>query len=568
MPLLCVAVKSGRVIIAERLLVAGANTDLTCKSGETALYLSAVLGRFEMVSLLLKHNADPNLACTTSQSVLIGFSRTLTPLHIATINKHEPIVRQLLLAGANPTLQCSLKKMPCEYETLATGLGLFLSHYTKRCIFDEVTSKILTEGSATTHELHQFCSLITSVYDLRVVFSIGGALCSSGALSQEEFGWIMSKALEQTIDDKLFESHRAISFFCLMMRQCFHKRLIRYADYIKWKASASQASLENHEQMSKVKSEIQAMGWQLSIARLTSLHNLDLSKQKDKLEFISVALAFVNSPVFFYTIYDDFVDLASPVELLGATVDSGSIDSFLVSDSSEVTLNFLTMAVLQKANIKPSDFMNMLRGAVKSESNCRWLLDQNYLTFTQQTGSEASLKLQTPAKLSQLLLEMKTIRAQEPSKNEPTENVTSDFASALKAPVDQNVPAPWSSTLESVALEFLDDIDRYLYHLAIQLSNGRLHEFTDIVREIEKDVDENFANNSINEIADVQYSDGSCGQLSPLEYACHMGYTDIVKYLLDRDDVVKSMKRGSYLISAKRRQNLLQEAAKASERSL
>lgn len=62
-------------------------------------------------------------------------------------------------------------------------------------------------------------------------------------------------------------------------------------------------------------------------------------------------------------------------------------------------------------------------------------------------------------------------------------------------------------------------------------------------------------------MAGVQYSDGTSDQLSPLEYACHLGYVDIVKYLLDREDAMKSMRRGSYFINAKRRQKLVDEAA-------
>lgn len=224
--------------------------------------------------------------------------------------------------------------------------------------------KLLSQGLATVHELEHLSSLITTVYDLSVVFCIGNALCESCVLHQEELAIAYAKAFEHTIEGKLIESPRSAGFFSVMLDHCVRNRLITREDYTNCKSKANESLLiqQDFERTTRVKAEVHELRWQLSmnkeripklqaqikhVARAYQFHRCRLICA---FEFIAVARMFVESPVFRYC-FDHGINLASPAELLGATVNYSSVDTFMDSDWNEVVLTCAAVAVLEKAVI-------------------------------------------------------------------------------------------------------------------------------------------------------------------------------------------------------------------------
>ncbi|XP_045135337.1 adhesion G protein-coupled receptor E3-like isoform X3 [Portunus trituberculatus] len=89
-------VKLGQVENVQRLLHAGANTDIRDSLGWTPLHNAANAGQYELVQLLLNHQADPD-----SREPL----QERSPLHLAAYSGYQAIVLLLLDAGASIDLR-------------------------------------------------------------------------------------------------------------------------------------------------------------------------------------------------------------------------------------------------------------------------------------------------------------------------------------------------------------------------------------------------------------------------------------------------------------------------------
>ena len=86
--------------IAKLLLHFGANPNISNRNEVTPLFMAAFDGDLEMVKLLLKHKA-----------VIVG-TPSLSPLLCAIEGGHVSIVRELLDAGANPSIQMDTGETP------------------------------------------------------------------------------------------------------------------------------------------------------------------------------------------------------------------------------------------------------------------------------------------------------------------------------------------------------------------------------------------------------------------------------------------------------------------------
>ena len=89
-----ISAQNGHLPVVELLLAHQADPDLACSSdGATPLFISAQNGHQTVVELLLKAGANPNQSCTRNG---------VTPLLIAAFLGHQTVVELLLKAGANP----------------------------------------------------------------------------------------------------------------------------------------------------------------------------------------------------------------------------------------------------------------------------------------------------------------------------------------------------------------------------------------------------------------------------------------------------------------------------------
>ena len=96
---LMMAVETGNQAKVEALLAAGAEVNVMSGSGRTACWLAALHDKSEVLALLLRHGADPELS-PPARSLDRGSGKT--PLQIAAEMGHQEAVRTLLEAGANP----------------------------------------------------------------------------------------------------------------------------------------------------------------------------------------------------------------------------------------------------------------------------------------------------------------------------------------------------------------------------------------------------------------------------------------------------------------------------------
>lgn len=99
------AVNYGSREIMAALLAKGADTEAVNRDGSTPLMAAAVTGDYKKTELLLDNSANPN-----HQN-----RRGTTALHLAAFNLNRDSVRQLLLAGARPTLTDNDGRTPRDW---------------------------------------------------------------------------------------------------------------------------------------------------------------------------------------------------------------------------------------------------------------------------------------------------------------------------------------------------------------------------------------------------------------------------------------------------------------------
>lgn len=88
-PLLDSRYKQGDASIVELLLRRGANVNVTDATGETVLYKACYMNKLQLATILLQHDADPNITTTEKY-----------PLNAACENNNIEIVKLLLSKGA------------------------------------------------------------------------------------------------------------------------------------------------------------------------------------------------------------------------------------------------------------------------------------------------------------------------------------------------------------------------------------------------------------------------------------------------------------------------------------
>ncbi|XP_069129384.1 mitochondrial disaggregase-like [Argopecten irradians] len=135
------AVRQGNVKEIERLLKSGIDVNKRHELGWTALHVAAINGNLRVVQLLLKAGADPSARDEYTNHITIARERRFNPMHVLMIREQEfseqlhqrayfkdctplhyavliddvGIVKELLHAGADPTLENANGHTPVEY---------------------------------------------------------------------------------------------------------------------------------------------------------------------------------------------------------------------------------------------------------------------------------------------------------------------------------------------------------------------------------------------------------------------------------------------------------------------
>ena len=102
-------IEKGNIDKVKKYLDHGYDLNIKNDSGETPLHLASEKGYKEIVELLLKKGADPNI-----KNVYAG----LSPLYLASVEGHKDIVELLLKYGANPNIKSDSEETPLHWASI------------------------------------------------------------------------------------------------------------------------------------------------------------------------------------------------------------------------------------------------------------------------------------------------------------------------------------------------------------------------------------------------------------------------------------------------------------------
>jgi ankyrin repeat protein len=121
------AATRGHVDVVRALIAGGANVDVVDAQGICALAYCAVKGHAAVAKALLDANARADIAAGANQ---------MTPLHLASSNGHEDVVRVLVADSANATAKATTKKK----SKMALDLARAKGHVRVAALLEEVTT--------------------------------------------------------------------------------------------------------------------------------------------------------------------------------------------------------------------------------------------------------------------------------------------------------------------------------------------------------------------------------------------------------------------------------------------
>ena len=98
----------GKTADAKKLILRGVSVNFQDEGDDSALYWASRSGKTDIVTLLLEHRANLNIATKTGN----------TPLICAAYRNHEVIVRTLVEAGADATIRGNKNKTAAEWAKL------------------------------------------------------------------------------------------------------------------------------------------------------------------------------------------------------------------------------------------------------------------------------------------------------------------------------------------------------------------------------------------------------------------------------------------------------------------
>ncbi|CAK4610904.1 unnamed protein product [Aphanomyces euteiches] len=552
------------VTVAIELILRGANIDKPSQCGYSPLQLACLHNRVEIAHLLLDNHANVN-AVNRMRS-------NWTPLHIAAHYDCEDIVVALLHAGATPTLRSLQSELPQDCAT-SDRVKNILTQHTKKIEYDSMVHALIVKGDATVDELDALADNFTSVYDLRTMCSMANTIMKcSGSLTATSFKPVLVKVLTKIIDDKMVLDDHAFLFFSRMIDFCNNCGFFMPYEYEMWKHRALKVNVQNIEYLVEIMRQVQENTWRLQLVedrldRVESTlghvvhayrhledkmknvfeqvntiqthmvkqqeHEVATQKQRRMMGFLSMALCFVGCPLV-KELGDYVIDLANPIELLDFTMDSQSVDTFLETSWEKVDLKPMVNTVLEKIMLPKEDFVSLLQTSIRYETSME--LDDDKLAHVEkQHISEEKTSTATSERAARLA---DLVKLMVKSRRDEEKAVKSTITTSTTSSTFQ--PFTW-----------LQDIQDFIYHHAIEESKGNLEEYLEVVEYIDEDDD-------MNETIRVQV-EGQEHEWTPLDFAVFMGYIEIVKCLLENSKVNKTAKPATYILQAKKRSRFLNE---------
>ncbi|ETO84346.1 hypothetical protein F444_01735 [Phytophthora nicotianae P1976] len=483
------------------------------------------------------------------------FDNGWTALHYAASLGNNEIVRYLLVAcGVNPLTLSSDNKTAYDLafatENCSDMCWMLQQHMKKRA-FSDHAALLLNANEVAVEDLMQLVGQMTSVYDVRILFNLGFRV-----LTTNEMHEVLAAAFNQAITEKLVFDDRAAAFFKMGLKECRRQKIISEVEQIEWDIKATKVNVENSEWVRQIKQSLQ----QLECRVTTTEYNVDLLhhqfdtlrnalierekrqiKQRERQRYISLlssALILCGGAAI-KGMFESAFDMCDPEHLL-SNLSKEHMTDFLTEKTNAFVFQGSVNAVLTDAAIDPEEFAVVLREAAA--------LERTEVVNVESDTSPPLLQAAAPELDNPLFPPKKsnafrdavhaTMRRAKTTANErnlmPIEAVSS------------NTEVPLSSTPLAIDSQMTDeDMEAYPYHCAVQFSDGDLEQFEALAKYIEQEggnINETLAMHVRPAGTDDTSSKGEAVEASALMYASYLGHVDIVKWFLDRADVVKTEK--------------------------
>ncbi|RLN31280.1 hypothetical protein BBJ28_00013219 [Nothophytophthora sp. Chile5] len=413
-----------------------------------------------------------------------------------------------------------------------------MAQHIKTRSFSEASAHILAKETVTAMELRQLLGQLTSVYDLRLLFSLGFQ-----ALTPEEMHALLTDAFGEAIREKLTFDDRAAVFFKMGLQECRRRGYISEAEHMEWDLKATKVNVENSEWVRDIKRSLQEIEHRVSAAEhnLEALHShfdalrtaliqkeqAAIAKEKrDRLiSLVSTAMIMCGGPLF-EKLFGSVFAVAEPVQLLGSLTKVGTekMSEFLASKATELIFEDGVEALLSSSGVDPIEFAVVLQDAIKLEQ-AEAVSSESIVTLSAATTSEGPL---LPATKSSQRFQDAVLRLKAKAKDTPL---------AIES-------APKCSLVDHSRISDTELLE-YPYHFAVRHSEGDLEAFLDLASQI--DDDDGDVNDTLQIYARSESKTPAESweevQASALVFASYLGYVDIVKWFLEKEEVVKTEKK-------------------------
>ncbi|EEY54118.1 uncharacterized protein PITG_20154 [Phytophthora infestans T30-4] len=250
-----------------------------------------------------------------------------------------------------------------------------LREHIKQRAFWERATLILSAAKVTVTRLRQLLGLMTSVYDLQVIFGLGFR-----ALNVGEMHTILSEAFDEVIRAKLITDNPAASFFQLALRQCTRDNFITEVEQMKWDLKATKVKRETSVWDREIKrSLLEAACAVRKAERTTTLLHRQFSLLREALQeeqctmkqhtrqwyisLLSVALMLCGGLAYNF---GSLLDMSDPAKLL-TVLSAGDVENFLGETTSTFVFKPDVEAVLVQSAVAPMEFALTLRHLVRLE---------------------------------------------------------------------------------------------------------------------------------------------------------------------------------------------------------
>ncbi|OWZ17772.1 hypothetical protein PHMEG_0008239 [Phytophthora megakarya] len=485
------------------------------------------------------------------------FNDGWTPLHLAaSLGSNEMVEYLIVECALNPLVLDSDDKTALDLATendSESELCWMLRQYMKKRVFSDYARLLLRTNEVTVEKLQELVGHMTSVDDLRIIFSLGFE-----ALNAVDMHDVLTRAFGEVISEKLVFDDRVAVLFKMGLQECKRQGYISEMEQLEWDLKATKVNVENSDWVREIKRSLQVVECRVTTAE----NNIDMlqtqfSRLKDALiqreenlnkqrtrrrciSLLSSTLMMCGGAVI-NDLFGAAFDLWDPEQLL----DFLSIDyvgDFLTDQTSEFIFKDGVEALFIDSDVDPMEFAHVLKDIAKIE-----------LTMDVESEILSSLNYKSEPDSANPLFPPKECT----SSNMDSVLLTTQYATKVcvqeKTLDGEDTPKVASVPLANDFQMPEEEMQEYPYHYAVRFSNGDIDQFLELVQYIDGD------DGDINETLSFYVNSAEVWETinaTALVYASYLGYIEIVKWFLDRSDIEPTEKKFSTINRARSRSNL------------